>query len=94
MAGKIGLGIYRTLKWKAVRQKVFKRDNYRCVECGKYGRVECDHKIPIAKGGAVFDMKNLRTLCRGCHVQLSAAGNRKTVGPEIQAWQRFVNEMI
>lgn len=55
--------------WAQLRRHVFTRDQYRCRKCGKAGRLECDHIRPIAQGGAVYDMENLQTLCRGCHIE-------------------------
>ena len=59
---------YHTRRWRLLRLRVFARDNWRCVLCGKAGRLECDHIKPLAEGGDVWDMANLRTLCRGCHI--------------------------
>jgi 5-methylcytosine-specific restriction endonuclease McrA len=55
-----------------VRWKLLKRDNYRCVRCGKNPAadhsvtLEVDHKVPAAKGGT-NDLSNLRTLCYACN---------------------------
>lgn len=49
--------------------------------CGRAGRLECDHIQPVAKGGDPFDMGNLRTLCRSCHIEISAAANRQERAP-------------
>ena len=68
MAGKAGRRVYNTKQWKRVRWAVFKRDGFRCVACGKAGRLECDHIRPVQSGGDWFDMDNLQTLCRGCHI--------------------------
>ena len=51
---------------KAVREAVFKRDNYRCVNCGSTKNLEVDHKVPLANGGT-NDMANLQTHCRDCN---------------------------
>ena len=55
-------------RWAALRLRVFERDGYRCRKCGKAGRLECDHVVPVAQGGAPYDPANLQTLCRGCHI--------------------------
>ena len=31
------------------------RDGWACVKCGKAGRLECDHRIPLEDGGAVYE---------------------------------------
>ena len=43
-------------RWRKVRLKVFDRDGWRCVDCGKSGRLECDHVKPLSAGGG-----NVRT---------------------------------
>lgn len=53
----------------AKRYAVLKRDGFQCVLCGASGataKLEVDHEIPVAKGGA-SDMSNLRTLCFNCN---------------------------
>ena len=51
-----------------LRQKVFCRDNYRCVRCGMSERdwLEVDHKTPIDEGGT-SSLGNLQTLCKDCN---------------------------
>ena len=51
---------------KAIREAVFKRDNYRCVNCGSTKNLEVDHKVPLANGGT-NEMANLQTHCRDCN---------------------------
>ena len=51
---------------KAVREAVFKRDNYCCVKCGSTKNLEVDHKVPLANGGT-NEMANLQTHCRDCN---------------------------
>lgn len=79
---------YHTRRWRILRLRVFERDGWRCVLCGKAGRLECDHIKPMALGGEIWDMDNLRTLCRGCHVNLS---RRKVVRPN--GWNDLVKEL-
>jgi 5-methylcytosine-specific restriction endonuclease McrA len=51
--------------WEDLRLKVLQRDNFKCVKCDESTRreLEVDHIIPIALGGAEWDMDNLQTLC-------------------------------
>ena len=37
-------------RWAAVRQSVFARDQWRCVECRRAGRLEVDHVVPLKRG--------------------------------------------
>ena len=67
------------------------RDSWRCQKCGKAGRLECDHRVPMDAGGAVYDLTNLQTLCRGCHIsktRLEQGG--KEAPPEVLAWRRYL----
>lgn len=59
---------YGSRRWKALRLEVFDRDGWRCCDCGKAGRLHCDHVIPIGESGAFWDPQNLQTLCAGCHM--------------------------
>lgn len=53
--------------WAVLRSEVFERDNYTCTYCGERGgKLECDHIIPVAKGGG-HDLANLTTACRPCN---------------------------
>ncbi len=51
---------------KAIREAVFKRDNYCCVKCGSTKNLEVDHKVSLANGGT-NEMANLQTLCQDCN---------------------------
>lgn len=53
--------------WNQVREKVLKRDDFECVECGSSENLEVDHIQAVAKGGSLHDPSNLQTLCRECH---------------------------
>lgn len=96
MAGRAARGIYRSSAWRIVRYRVMDRDGWRCVLCGKSGRLEVDHIQPVAAGGAPFDEGNLRTVCRGCHIGVTATENRKNrkaPPPERAAWDRLVQAL-
>ena len=92
MAGREAGGLYRSRRWKVLRRAVFVRDSWRCVLCGRAGRLECDHIKPVSCGGAKFDPANLRALCRGCHIRVTAKQNRRPP-PERAAWDRLVEAL-
>lgn len=51
------------------RERIFRRDGYRCVYCGAVdagGRLTLDHVQPRVRGGDHSD-GNLVTCCRGCN---------------------------
>lgn len=53
--------------WMKLRKTVFERDNYTCVYCNSKALViECDHVIPITKGGS-SNIRNLVTACKDCN---------------------------
>lgn len=59
---------------QGVRFDVFRRDNFTCVYCGASSPdvvLECDHKVPVAKGGK-DDRDNLVTACFDCNRGKSA----------------------
>ena len=69
-------GFARSQAWRRLRMRVFDRDGFRCTKCGKMGRrLECDHIVPRDEGGD-DSLDNLRTLCRGCHIEITAERNR------------------
>lgn len=54
---------------RKLRHEVFKRDGYKCCECGATKdetSLEIDHIVPVSRGGT-NDIDNLQTLCRECN---------------------------
>ena len=76
-------------RWATVRRMVLDRDGWRCQQCGRAGKLEVDHVRALEDGGDPYDMENLQTLCRSCHVRKTAGENRTRcpVSPEVQAWR-------
>ena len=78
--------------WARKRRRVLERDGHRCVKCGRAGRLEVDHIVPLDDGGAALDAANLQTLCTfPCHAEKTRA---ERSGPEIEGrgeWQEFLN---
>ena len=49
-----------------VKDKVWRRDEGKCVECGSNENLEFDHIIPFSKGGA-NTYRNIQLLCEPCN---------------------------
>jgi len=65
---------FREHTWALVREDVLRRDGFRCSICQKKKRIgllQVDHIIPVRLGIDAFEKKNLRTLCKECHVAKS-----------------------
>lgn len=66
--------VYRSERWRRVRQRVLERDGYRCrarvdgERCRVVGRgLQAHHVMPLRRGGEPFDEANLMTLCDRHH---------------------------
>ena len=82
-------------RWEAVRRIVFKRDGYRCVMCGKAGRLECDHINSMQRepGQDPYDPNGCQTLCRTCHLAKTADERRPALTPAQLEWRHLVREL-
>ena len=83
-------------RWAAARRAVFRRDGYRCVRCGRAGRLGCDHITPLQRepGQDPYDPNGLQALCRRCHIDKTADENRREPTPAEAAWRDLVAEML
>jgi 5-methylcytosine-specific restriction endonuclease McrA len=64
-------------EYKKRRQAVYKRDNYRCVECGfrERGKMQADHIKPWSLFPELrYEVQNGRTLCVECHKKTDTYG--------------------
>lgn len=77
----------RDKRWKRVRLAAKERDGYRCKHCGKAGRLEVDHIVPLQHGGKELDMDNVQTLCVGCHIAKTRKDKHQFLPPDQQAWR-------
>lgn len=71
---------------KELRLKAFKRDNYTCKDCGRKSKpgdkviLEIHHIKPFAVHKELrFDMDNVITLCRECHLKTDTWGKNTTI---------------
>ena len=77
-------------RWAATRRAVFDRDKHRCRACGKAGRLECDHVVPVNRGGDPWDLANLQALCRSHHILKTRSERGAAVHPEVAAWRALM----
>lgn len=68
----------KSIEWKKMRKLVFERDNYTCVLCNiRGGILHPDHIKPKAMfPELMFDLSNVRTLCRECHKKTDTYGSK------------------
>jgi HNH endonuclease len=50
----------------SLRERIYRRDGYRCLSCGSREDLTLDHIHPKSLGGADTE-SNLQTLCRPCN---------------------------
>jgi DNA helicase-2/ATP-dependent DNA helicase PcrA len=69
--------------WNEIREKVLRRDNYRCCnEPSHNKKLHIHHIVPLSKGGT-HNLNNLITLCEDCHkrihphLEVNFKGDRK-----------------
>lgn len=74
MAAQINKKNY-TENWDGIRKKVYQRDGYRCVLCGKKGKISAHHIVPV-KVSKDNSLSNLVSVCDKCHRKLEAIGLR------------------
>ena len=83
--------------WARTRRAVFDRDGYRCKLCGKFGRLECDHVLPLDRhpDQDVYALAGLQALCRSCHIaKTRKERSPRERTPSERAWHDLVMEMM
>ena len=58
-----------TESYERLRQRVLRRDGWRCQFCGTMSNLEVHHKQFRSRAGADSE-ENLITLCTGCHAHI------------------------
>lgn len=64
--------VYKSARWKRLREKILRRDGYQCKLCKRFGRAkeatEVHHIEHIEDAPEkAFDPDNLVSLCHACH---------------------------
>ena len=80
-------------RWQLLRLRIFERDNWRCRKCGRAGRLECDHIVPLQRCNDSYRPSNLQSLCRGCHIEKTRTDIGNVPDPEREAWRALVAEL-
>ena len=82
--------------WRVVRLKALDRDNWTCRKCGGRGRLEVDHIQPLEDGGELYDLSNLMSLCKKCHISKTRLDYRARhpVEPGVTAWRELVAKRL
>jgi len=65
-------GLY-TESWDSIRKQCYRRDGYRCVMCGKKGKISAHHIVPV-RISHNNSLTNLVSVCDRCHKRLEEVG--------------------
>ena len=81
--------------WGKTRLKVFDRDGWRCVKCGRPGHLEADHieSLHFNPKQNPHNLDGLQTLCRGCHMDKTSEEFRKE-DPARDKWIDFMDARL
>jgi group II intron reverse transcriptase/maturase len=70
----------KALAWRVKREEVLRRDQRKCVKCGKtLTQLDVHHEQARREGGT-DDKRNLASLCKDCHYQTPNYGGNKPNG--------------
>jgi len=65
------------LQYRLWRESVFERDNWKCVQCGRGGKVCADHIKAYSQYPELrYEVSNGRTLCLSCHIKTENYGHK------------------
>lgn len=74
-------------RWQLARRVALEAAGWRCRTCGRAGRLQVDHKMPLKAGGSPYAQKNLQPLCQSCHQDKTWAENGATL--EQRRWRVY-----
>ena len=55
-------------RWRVLAWQLKRAADMLCQRCGRAGRLEAHHIVPLSEGGAMYDPDNIEVLCRDCHI--------------------------
>ena len=81
-------------RWEWTRLRCFEAAGWRCERCGKAGRLECDHRVPLQVDPEqdAYDLDGLQALCVECH-RVKTRGENETPDPARDRWRAMVREL-
>ena len=87
--------VQKSKRWKALRLVAIRRDGWRCVKCGRYGRMEVDHIESVRTAPEkAFDLANLQTLCPSCHGKKTRLElGFDPISPEREKWRKALTDI-
>ena len=78
-------------RWKLARLAALERDGWRCVSCGRAGRLQVDHIQMLSEGGEPYELGNLQALCIPCHFDKSWTERGVTL--EQRRWRSYQRQI-
>jgi 5-methylcytosine-specific restriction protein A len=92
--GVAGRAIYSSKQWERARFLAKRRDGFRCVQCGSRDKLEVHHVKRVKDAPELaFDLANLRTLCRACHLVETDKELGRAPNAAQSAWKQAVAEL-
>ena len=82
-------------RWRAVKRQAHERDGWRCRApgCAKAGALEAHHIVAIEDGGEPYDLDNILSYCRGCHIAHHRR-QRQQIDAATEKWQKLIAERM
>ena len=63
---------------KSVKDRVWERDDHRCIICGSYQAMPNSHFIRRSQGGLGIE-ENIVTMCVRCHMMYDQGSDRRSI---------------
>jgi len=95
MTRRFSKRVTSTKRWQGLRLEALRRDGWKCVQCGKAGRLEVDHIKPVrTHPHLAFELANLQCLCPTHHTDKTRIEmGYSPISPERHAWRKLLRDM-